>query len=211
MAMFKCFTDTAQRRSDTRDAPRGAALSPASRLWIAAPLAGVLILAGCSTSAPEPKPQPPSTKPTPPAPPPAPPPPPPSSNWEDWPYTPGGWSYRNEGQSSTASFGASAAAPQFSIRCDKAARRIQLSRPGFLEPGKSANMVIRATTGSAQYPLANAGGQPAQVAATLSPQDQILDKVAFSRGRFVVEVAGAPTPLVIPTWPEFARVVEDCR
>ena len=72
-------------------------------------------------------------------------------------------------------------------------------------------MVIRATTGSAQYPLANAGGQPAQVAATLSPLDQILDKVVFSRGRFVVDVAGAPSPLVIPTWPEFARVVEDCR
>ena len=168
------------------------------------------MMAGCSTPKPEPKPTTPSTRPTPPPPPPTTP-PPAATSWEDWPYTPGNWSYRNEGQSSVASFGVSPQAPQFSIRCDKAARRILLSRPGFLEPGKSANMVIRATTGSAQYPLANAGGQPAQVAATLSPLDQILDKVAFSRGRFVVDVAGAPSPLVIPTWPEFARVVEDCR
>ncbi|WP_337829325.1 hypothetical protein [Pseudonocardia sp. TMWB2A] len=210
MPMFKYVTEAATRRaavSAPAIAPR-----PARRpnLWLIVPLAGVMMVAGCSTPKPEPKPQPPSTRPVPPPPPPATP-PPASSNWEDWPYTPGGWSYRAEGQGSVALFGMGPQAPQFSIRCDKAARRIQLARPGFLEPGKSANMVIRATTGSAQYPLANAGGQPAQVAATLSPLDPILDKIAFSRGRFVVEVAGAPTPLVIPTWPEFARVVEDCR
>jgi hypothetical protein len=32
----------------------------------------------------------------------------------------------------------------------------------------------------------------------------------FSRGRFAVETDGLPT-LVLQTWPEPARVVEDCR
>jgi hypothetical protein len=34
--------------------------------------------------------------------------------------------------------------------------------------------------------------------------------MVFSRGRFTVEVPGAPM-LVIPAWPEPARVIEDCR
>jgi hypothetical protein len=34
--------------------------------------------------------------------------------------------------------------------------------------------------------------------------------MAFSRGRFMVEAQGMAT-LVLPAWPEPARVVEDCR
>jgi len=38
----------------------------------------------------------------------------------------------------------------------------------------------------------------------------LLDAIAFSRGRFSVEAAGTAR-LVIPAWPEAARVVEACR
>ena len=48
------------------------------------------------------------------------------------------------------------------------------------------------------------------VALALTAGDPFLDKMAFSRGRFVVAVSGTPR-LAIPAWPEFARVVEDCR
>jgi hypothetical protein len=41
------------------------------------------------------------------------------------------------------------------------------------------------------------------------PTDQILDAMAYSRGRIAVE-AGAQK-VAIPSWAEITRVVEDCR
>ena len=166
-----------------------------------------LTLSACSTPAPEPKPAPkPAPKPQPiPLPTPAP------KNWEDWAYTPGNWSYRSGAKGSIALYGQPGRDAVFTVRCDITARRIYLSRPGLLEPGKTANMVIRASQGGAQFPLTNTGSTPPYVAASLSPLDPALDRMAFSRGRFAIEVEGAPTPLVIPTWAEFSRVLEDCR
>jgi hypothetical protein len=48
------------------------------------------------------------------------------------------------------------------------------------------------------------------LSADLSSYDSLLDSMASSRGRFVVSVAGQPA-LVVPPWPEVARVIEDCR
>lgn len=172
------------------------------------PATGLLLLAACATP---PPPQPAPPKPQPPAPLPAPTPPPVAANWEDWPYTPGNWSYAREGNGSIARFGLAGQAPVFTMRCDATARRIYLARPGYLDVGKSANMVLRASNGGGQYPLANAGGTPPYVAATLAASDPMLDRMAFSRGKIGVEVAGAPQPLVIPNWAEISRVIEDCR
>jgi len=44
----------------------------------------------------------------------------------------------------------------------------------------------------------------------LAAYDPLLDALAFSRARFAVVAAGSP-PLVLPAWPEIARVIEDCR
>lgn len=198
----------AKRYSDGM--PRAHALAAARRGRWAVPLALIAGLAACT--APEAIPEP-SAPPVRPAPPPAPlPAPVASTSWEDWPFTPGTWVYRRDEKGSLALFGLANQGAQFTIRCDRAGRRIYLSRPGFLEVGKSANMVLRASNGSGQYPLANAtGSTPPYVAAVLSPADPMLDKLAFSRGRFVVEVAGAPAPLVVPAYPELSRVIEDCR
>ena len=40
--------------------------------------------------------------------------------------------------------------------------------------------------------------------------DPGLDQIAFSRGRITIEQPGQPT-LVLPTWAEPVRVIEDCR
>jgi hypothetical protein len=48
------------------------------------------------------------------------------------------------------------------------------------------------------------------VSAALAANDPLLDAMVFSRGRFSIEVTGLPR-LIIPTWPEPARVIEDCR
>lgn len=53
------------------------------------------------------------------------------------------------------------------------------------------------------------GGQP-QLIATLRAGDPLLDAMAFSRGRFAIEVNGLPT-LYLPAWAEIGRVIEDCR
>jgi hypothetical protein len=38
----------------------------------------------------------------------------------------------------------------------------------------------------------------------------LFDQIVFSRGRFLVRVAGGGD-LVLPTWPEPARLIEECR
>jgi hypothetical protein len=107
-------------------------------------------------------------------------------------------------------YGAPDANAAFVARCDMAARRIYLSRPGNFADGVVGQITIRATTGVQSYPLANASDTPPYVAAALAPADPHLDAIAFSRGKFLVEVKGA-ADLVLPNWPELARVVEDCR
>ncbi len=44
----------------------------------------------------------------------------------------------------------------------------------------------------------------------LPANDPLLDAMAFSRGRFAVETAGLPV-LIVPSWTEVSRVIEDCR
>ena len=71
-------------------------------------------------------------------------------------------------------------------------------------------MTLRATTGMKSFAVRNNGDTPPYVAAELPVNEPQLDAIAFSRGRFLVSVKGA-ADLVIPSWPEIARVIEDCR
>jgi hypothetical protein len=72
------------------------------------------------------------------------------------------------------------------------------------------SLTLRTSSTSRSLGAVAAGaGQPG-IVATVSADDPLLDALAFSRGRFAVETAGAPT-LIVPAWPELARVVEDCR
>ena len=48
------------------------------------------------------------------------------------------------------------------------------------------------------------------IGAVLAANDPLLDAIAFSRGRFVIEQPGR-APLVLPAWAEIERVIEDCR
>ncbi len=75
-----------------------------------------------------------------------------------------------------------------------------------------AGTAVTVRTSSALRTLATqpTGGAEPYVAAALAPRDALLDAIAFSRGRFIVEQAGQP-PLVVPSWAEIGRVVEDCR
>lgn len=71
-------------------------------------------------------------------------------------------------------------------------------------------MTIRATSAAKAYPASNSAETPAYVTARIEPADIHLDAIVFSRGRFLVQVKGGGD-LVVPAWPEIAKVVEDCR
>ncbi len=156
----------------------------------------------------------PASRPAPPAPAPAPvvraapPAPPPVAlgpDWRDWPLTPGTWSYRRDERGTLALFGVAGADAGMTLRCDAGERRLYLSVAGA--PGPAT---VRTTSTARQLALQPTGGAQAYAATALVPTDPLLDALAFSRGRFTVERVGMP-PLVVPAYPEVARVTEDCR
>ena len=106
------------------------------------------------------------------------------------PLTPGQWTYAASATGSEARYGAA-----FSLRCDRATRTVIISRPG------AAPTVLTIATDSVTRNL--------PVGGRLLANDPLLDAIAFSRGRFVV--AGGGVTLAIPSWPEAARSIEDCR
>lgn len=129
-------------------------------------------------------------------------------DWRDWPLTPGDWVYRQDGRGSIALFGAPGSDAALTIRCDRSARQIFVSRRGAA-PG-NAPMAVRSTSLTRSIATQPTGGTPAYMAAALDPRDPLLDAIGFSRGRFVIEQATLPT-LVVPAWAEILRVTEDCR
>jgi len=137
-------------------------------------------------------------------PPPAPPLPPAPRDWADLPLTPGGWTYAGDGGStSSATFG-SPGSPAFRLYCEGPTRSVFLQRFGV---AASRTMAVRTSFGARNLAI-DPGAQLAT--ATLTARDPFLDNLMFSRGRFSVEVTGLAM-LVIPSWAEPARVVEDCR
>ena len=164
-----------------------------------------VLLAGC---VPPPEPAPVARPaPPPPAPPSSPPvvAPPLASDWNQWPFTPGDWVYRKDGVGSIALFGPVGADALLTLRCDRTRGAMYLSVQG---PGDAAT--IRTTTLTRSIPLRSTGGDAGYVASQLAPTDAMLDAIVFSRGRFVVDRAGA-APLVVPPYAELGRVIEDCR
>jgi hypothetical protein len=178
------------------------------RIVVPLVLSSALLLIGCVPQSADPAPPPAPARP------PLSPPPPPlapvSDNWQDVPVTPGGWIWRADARGSVAMFGVAGIDAQFVARCDLAARRIYLSRPGLLAAGQEAIMAITTSAGTGSYRAQPTGGTPPYIAAQTSATDPFLDKMAFSRGRFVVATTGLAR-LVMPAWPEFGRVIEDCR
>ncbi len=133
----------------------------------------------------------------------------PSGDWTDWPLAQGDWVYRKDDRGSIALFGAPNAEATFMIRCDQGRNQLFLSREGVVADS-GAQMTLRASSGLQSYPTRNSGGPLNYAAIALPVNDYMMDRIAFSRGRFAVETSGLPS-LAIPIWPEFTRVVEDCR
>ena len=168
-----------------------------------AALTAMALLAACvPRPAPPPAIAPPPPAPPPPPPPPAAAPPPPAAlDWRDAPLAPGDWSYTDASGIPEAGF-ASPGGTLFALRCEPGGQ-IVLMRMGV----PAGSMTIVTTFGERR--LASFGNED-QANVRLAAADPLFDQIAFSRGRFVVRVAGGGD-LVVPAWAEPARVVEDCR
>lgn len=128
------------------------------------------------------------------------------TDWRDWPQTPGDWRYQSVPGGSMATFGTSTSTA-FAIQCVKPAHGIVLIR--YVPTGGPVTILTSSLSRVLSFYID--GDPPGGSVVTHVPaNDPLLDAVGFSRGRFVVEQAGAP-PLVLPAWAEVERVVEDCR
>ncbi|GAB5488935.1 MAG: hypothetical protein Pars2KO_25050 [Parasphingorhabdus sp.] len=121
---------------------------------------------------------------------------------------PGDWIYRTDERGSLALFGMPNSDAKLLIRCDQNQKRIFVSQAGSVSNG--ASMTLRASSGLQTFPARSSGGAAPYAAVSMAPDEYMLDRIAFSRGRFAVQTTGL-TSLAIPIWPEFTRVVEDCR
>jgi len=165
-----------------------------------AALAAAAMIASCAPRQAPPAPTPPPRH----APPPAPrasPPPEPPADWRDRALSPGDWRYSDQGSAVEATF-ASAGEALLSLRCAPG-RRIILLRPA----ASAGQITIVTSFGERLLPGA---GNADQATATLAASDPLFDQIVFSRGRFLVR-APAAGDLVVPSWPEPARVIEECR
>ena len=122
----------------------------------------------------------------------------------DVPATPGDWSYAN----GLARFGEPASGTRLTLRCDRAAGAIEIARAG--EAVAALPMIIRAESMERGIDAVPSRSDPPSIVARVPARDPLLDAMAFSKGRFAVEVGGLET-LYVPSWPEVTRVIEDCR
>ena len=134
-------------------------------------------------------------------------PPPPPADWRDAPITAGTWTYGASVAGALASFAAGAGEPLLTLACQRGAGQLALTRAGAATG--TVPLTVTTTTAVRSFTaVPEAGTQRLSVA--LPARDSLFDAIAFSRGRFMVEVPGLPT-LYLPAWPEVGRVVEDCR
>ncbi len=110
------------------------------------------------------------------------------------PLSPGHWSYIPTATGSEARFGTI-----FSIRCDRASRRVTLRRTDPVAATPAAAMTIGTDLAVRTLP----------VDGVVTNVDPVLDAIAFSRGRFIV--SGGGMRLVLPASPEAARSIDHCR
>lgn len=118
----------------------------------------------------------------------------------------GNWTYASTGDSSEARFIDASANPQLIVRCTHSTRQVTIAKAATAA-APSINVWTSSLTRSVP---ANYNAAAGQIAFSLTNYDPLLDALSNSRGRMGFSVGTQPA-LVVPAWPEIARVVEDCR
>lgn len=161
-----------------------------TRYGLMAPL--LLAVAGCA-AVPTPAPPPPRPAPVAAAPTPAPL-PTPSRSWEERAVDAGSWRY-DAGSRAATFVPTGSANPLLTMTCSGSAIRLTSVLAGAVS--------LRTSAGTDQIRFD--GGS-----ATLPSRDPRLDRIAFSRGRFALEMPEGGA-LTLPVQSEIGRVIEDCR
>ena len=119
----------------------------------------------------------------------------------------GAWSYSATPDGSEARFTDPSATPQLIMHCTRATRRVSLAKAAT-----AAAPQINVWTSSQTRNLpATFNAATSRVSTELQAYDGLLDAIASSRGRVGFAVGTQSPTLVVPPWPEIARVIEDCR
>jgi len=118
----------------------------------------------------------------------------------------GNWTYVPITGGSSATFTNNAAQPQLTITCARATRQVTLSKPAT----GAAPFISVWTTAETRNLPSSYNPATGMVSASLPAFDPFLDAIAFSRGRAEFSVSGQAA-LIVPSWAEAARVIEDCR
>lgn len=106
---------------------------------------------------------------------------------------------------STARFGGD----RLVLQCDRAVSAVRLFRSGQLA-GDTLLFTVTTSSGTRALNGSLFAGPTPGAALAIAINDRLLDAMAFSRGRFVVETQGL-SALYVPSAAEVSRVVEDCR
>lgn len=131
-------------------------------------------------------------------------------DWKDRSFSKGVWSLVQDNTGISARFGSPGLQPEFSSACAGGTGMVKFARAGSLPELMTATMMLASTDASKSYPAINSNATPATIVSQTPADDPHLDFLAFSRGRMLVSIVGTED-LVMPSWPEFARVIEECR
>lgn len=129
----------------------------------------------------------------------------PAADWRDAPITPGDWRWAMEQDKSTARFDGE----RLVLQCDREGSVVRLFRAGQVA-GERLLFTVTTAAGTRALNGSAVAGPTTGAGVAIAAGDRLLDGMAFSRGRFVVETEGMP-PLYVPSWAEVSRVIEDCR
>jgi hypothetical protein len=118
----------------------------------------------------------------------------------------GNWTYSPSPAATEAVFTASDGRAQLVLKCARASRQLWISKP-------STGPITRLSVWTSEMTRdLSTTYDPSlgRVTALLSAFDPLLDALAMSRARIAVALPDSP-PVVLPSSPEVARIVEDCR
>ena len=118
----------------------------------------------------------------------------------------GEWTYSALNDGSEARFTDTTAVPQLILSCTRSTRHVIVSK---MAVGAAPYMNIWTSSQQRSIP-SSYNPATGRLVVELNANDALLDAMATSRGRLGV-AAGTQPSLVVPPWPELARVVEDCR
>ena len=121
----------------------------------------------------------------------------------DAPLSPGNWTYAaGEARFGTGDFGGSR--PELRLACNRATGQVGIVRAGTVPV--PTQMRIRTETQDRTIEIRSFKGDPAELLPEpIAANDPLLDAMAFSKGRFAVEVPGLPTLYIEPKPPKPAK------